>query len=114
MSAKQLLILGAAVLMSFLSRGALTGETQRPVVCRAELAIDPAQLESYKAVVKGEIDTSVRVEPGVLAIYCVAEKDNPRSVTPVEDAHLGYPASSSSRAFASWRSAVSKPSVNHL
>jgi hypothetical protein len=32
MSAKQLLILGAAVLMSFLSGGARTGETQRPVV----------------------------------------------------------------------------------
>ena len=77
MSAKQLLILGAAVLMSFLSGGARTGETQHPVVRIAELEIDPAQLESYKAVVKEEIDTSVRVEPGVLAIYCVAEKDNP-------------------------------------
>jgi hypothetical protein len=101
MSAKQLLILGAAVLMSFLSGGARTSEIQRPVMRRAELDIDPAQLESYKAVVKEEIETSVRVEPGVLAIYCVAEKDNSRSVTPVEDANLGYPASFSSRAFAS-------------
>ena len=77
MSAKQFVILGAAVLMSFLGGRALTGETQGPVVRIAELEIDPAQLESYQAVVKEEMETSVRVEPGVLAIYCVAEKDNP-------------------------------------
>jgi quinol monooxygenase YgiN len=76
MNAKQLLILGAAVLMSFLGGRALTGETQGPVVRIAELEIDPTQLESYQAVVKEEMETSVRVEPGVLAIYCVAEKDN--------------------------------------
>jgi quinol monooxygenase YgiN len=48
-----------------------------PVVRVAELEIDPAQLASYKAAVKEEMETSVRVEPGVLAIYAVAEKDNP-------------------------------------
>lgn len=48
-----------------------------PFVRIAELEIDPAQLESYKAAVKEEMETSVRVEPGVLAIYAVAEKDNP-------------------------------------
>ena len=48
-----------------------------PVVRIAELEIDPAQLDAYKAAVKEEMETSVRVEPGVLAIYAVAEKDNP-------------------------------------
>lgn len=48
-----------------------------PVVRVAELDIDPAQLEPYKAAVREEIETSVRIEPGVLAIYAVAEKDNP-------------------------------------
>ena len=43
----------------------------------AELEIDPARLESYKTAVKLEMETSVRVEPGVVAIYCVAEKDYP-------------------------------------
>jgi quinol monooxygenase YgiN len=77
MNAQQFLILGAAVLMSCLGGRALTGETQGPVVRIAELEIDPTQLESYQAVVKEEMETSVRVEPGVLAIYCVAEKDHP-------------------------------------
>ncbi len=48
-----------------------------PFVRVAELEIDPARLESYKAAVKEEMETSVRAEPGVLAIDAVAEKDNP-------------------------------------
>jgi len=47
------------------------------VVRIAELEIDPAQLDKYTAAVKEEMDISVRTEPGVLAIYSVAEKDNP-------------------------------------
>ena len=43
----------------------------------AELEIDPAQREAYKAAVMEEIDTSIRVEAGVLAIYSVALKENP-------------------------------------
>ena len=43
----------------------------------AELEIDPAQLDAYKAAVTEEIEDSIRLEPGVLAIYCVALKDRP-------------------------------------
>lgn len=48
-----------------------------PHVRIAELDIDPAQLEAYKAAVTEEIEASIRLEPGVLAIYSVALKDNP-------------------------------------
>lgn len=69
--------LGAAVL-SWLACGFAPAEqAQGPLVRIAELEIDPAQLDSYKAAVTEEIETSVRVEPGVLAIYSVAVKDNP-------------------------------------
>ncbi len=71
------LLVGASMVASAVGGYAVAQETQRPVVRIAELDIDPAQLESYKAVVKEEMETSIRVEPGVLAIYCVAEKDNP-------------------------------------
>ena len=43
----------------------------------AELEIDPVQLEAYKAAVIEEIDASIRLEPGVFAIYAVALKDQP-------------------------------------
>ena len=39
----------------------------RPLVRLAELEIDPAQLDSYKAFLREEIETSIRVEPGVLS-----------------------------------------------
>jgi quinol monooxygenase YgiN/phenylpyruvate tautomerase PptA (4-oxalocrotonate tautomerase family) len=48
-----------------------------PFVRVAELEIDPAQLDAYTAAVREEMETSVRVEPGVLSIHCVAEKDSP-------------------------------------
>jgi quinol monooxygenase YgiN len=46
----------------------------------AELEIDPAQLESYKAAVKGQIEAAIREEPGVLVLYAVAENDHPTRV----------------------------------
>ncbi|HXZ38657.1 MAG TPA: putative quinol monooxygenase [Thermodesulfobacteriota bacterium] len=80
MNAKQFLILVASVLTLSLCGGALAEEMQGRYVRLAELEIDPAQLESYKGVAKEQIETSVRVEPGVLALYAVSQKDNPAHV----------------------------------
>jgi len=52
-------------------------ETSAPFVLMAELEIDPAQLENYKAAVKEIVETSVQTEPGCLAINATFEKDNP-------------------------------------
>jgi len=46
----------------------------------AEIEIDPSQLEAYKAALKEQIEAAVRLEPGVLALYSVAEKENPARV----------------------------------
>jgi quinol monooxygenase YgiN len=58
----------------------LAMQKQTPLVRLAELEIDPAQLETYKAFLKEEIETSIRVEPGVLTLYAVAEKANPAHI----------------------------------
>lgn len=65
-----------------------------PFVRIAELDIDPAQLDAYRAAVKEEIEQSVRTEPGVLAIYAVAEKDVPTRFHLLEiyRDHAGYEA----------------------
>jgi quinol monooxygenase YgiN len=77
MNAKRLTKLGGVFLALALSGVAVAQEPRMPYVRIAELEIDPAQLDAYKASVKEEMEASVRVEPGVLAIYAVAEKDNP-------------------------------------
>jgi quinol monooxygenase YgiN len=66
-----------AFLAMDLNRSVIAEEVHMPLVRIAQLEIDPERLESYTAAVKEEIETSIRVEPGVLAIYAVAEKDNP-------------------------------------
>jgi quinol monooxygenase YgiN len=80
MNAKQLLILGASMLASSLPGLAVAEERQGQYVQMAEIEIDPAQLESYKAAVREQIETAVRVEPGVLVLYAVSEKDNPARI----------------------------------
>jgi quinol monooxygenase YgiN len=77
MNTNHLSAIGAAILASSLSGAALAAPAQEPLVRIAELDIDPAQVAAYQAAVKEEIEASVRIEPGVLAIYAVAEKDNP-------------------------------------
>jgi quinol monooxygenase YgiN len=50
----------------------------------AKLVIDSTQLDSYRAFLKEEIETSVRVEKGVLTLYAVAEKNKPTHITILE------------------------------
>jgi quinol monooxygenase YgiN len=84
MNAKRCLVLGAFVLASSLGAEALADEMQRPYVRVAQIEIDPAQLENYKAIAKEQIETAIRVEPGVLTLYAVAEQDNPTRVVVFE------------------------------
>jgi quinol monooxygenase YgiN len=46
----------------------------------AELEIDPGQLEAYKLALKEEIETSIRVEPGVLTLFAVSVKEHPEQI----------------------------------
>ncbi|GAB4498340.1 MAG: antibiotic biosynthesis monooxygenase [Saprospiraceae bacterium] len=57
---------------------------QNQMVRLAKLVIDSTQLENYKAALKEEIEASVRLEPGVLTLYAVAEKSNPTHITILE------------------------------
>jgi quinol monooxygenase YgiN len=45
-----------------------------------ELEIDPSQLEPFKAAIKENGETAVRVEPGCKGFSAVFEKDNPTRV----------------------------------
>lgn len=56
----------------------------KQMVRLAKLVIDSTQLEAYNALLKEEIEASVRLEPGVLTLYAVSEKEHPNHITILE------------------------------
>jgi quinol monooxygenase YgiN len=80
MDIKQLLLTASVLVASIPGLAAAADDMQRLYVQEAEIEIDPAQLEAYKAAVTEQIETATRVEPGVLVLYAVSEKDNPARV----------------------------------
>jgi quinol monooxygenase YgiN len=80
MDTKQLVILGASVLASSFGGSSMAQAPKDPYVRVAEIEIDPAQFEPYKAAAKEQIEAAVRLEPGVLTLYSVADKENPAHV----------------------------------
>jgi quinol monooxygenase YgiN len=101
MTARQALVVGTAVVASFLSaqRCFAAEEAGKMIVRIAELEIAPEQLDAYKLILKEEIETSIRVEPGVLTLYAVSVKGHPEQIRLFEmyrdaasyEAHLQSP-----------------------
>ena len=77
MNTKQLFLISASLLAAV---DAVAEVSQEQYVQVAELEIEPAQLEAYKAAVAEHAATAIRAEPGVLVLYAVAEKDNPTRI----------------------------------
>ena len=92
-------ILFITVGLLLVSKSHVMAQEKKQIVRLARLVIDSIQLESYNAFLKEEIETSVRVEPGVLTLYAVAEKSDPTNITILEiyadsaayEAHLQTP-----------------------
>jgi quinol monooxygenase YgiN len=70
-----------AAIPLLLIAGNVFAQEKIQVIHLAKLKIDSAQLENYKAALREEIETSIRVEPGVLTLYAIAEKNNPGYIT---------------------------------
>jgi len=83
MTERLALLLGTSLVASFLfwaQRCAAAESVGAPIVRIAELEIDPLQLDAYKLALKEEIETSIRVEPGVLTLYAVSLKEHPEQI----------------------------------
>ena len=50
------------------------------IVRIAELEIDPAQIDAYRALLAAEIEAAVEREPGVLMLHAVAERERPEQI----------------------------------
>ena len=62
----------------------VSAQKKSQMVRLAKIVIDSVRLENYKTLLKEEIETSVRVEPGVITLYAVSEKNNPTHITILE------------------------------
>jgi quinol monooxygenase YgiN len=83
MEVRQVLALGA-MMLAMASAPAFAQDSKEPYVRVAEIEIDPLQLDAYKAAVKEQIEAAVRLEPGVLALYAVMDKENPARIVVFE------------------------------
>lgn len=59
-------------------------EKSEKLVRLAKITVNPEHIDEYNAYLKEGAETAMRLEPGVLMIYAVAEKDAPHKVTIVE------------------------------
>jgi quinol monooxygenase YgiN len=73
-----------SLVMALFTAGTASAQDKNIVVRIAKLQIDSARLENYRAALKEHAETAVRVEPGVLTLYAVYEKNNPTHVTVFE------------------------------
>jgi len=80
---KSIKIILAFMVMQFTSHNVCAQEKGQ-IVRLAKLVIDSVHLESYKVFLKEGIETALRVEPGVLTIYALSEKENPTNFTILE------------------------------
>src|SRR6187402_206000 len=71
-------------MMTFFFCGQTSVQNKNQMVRLAKLVIDSTQLENYNALLKEEIEASVRLEPCVLTLYAVSEKNNPTHITILE------------------------------
>ena len=86
---KMLTIILAALCLATANAGAADAEPVKPaetpqkmpLVRMAHIELKPEMREAFLAAVTENMRESVAREPGVLALYCVAAKDNPNKLT---------------------------------
>ena len=61
-----------------------TAQEKSQMVRLAKIKVDPLQLDKYSIALNEQMSTAVRVEPGVLTYYAVADKSDPAYITILE------------------------------
>jgi len=77
----------------------MKAQSKEPIVRMAKIIVESKHLDTYKKLLKEEIETSIRIEPGVLTLYAVPENNNPTHIvffetyadTEAYQAHLKRP-----------------------
>ena len=72
------------ILITILTSRTTSAQTKTNYIRIASIVVDSTKLEIYRAALKEEIETSVRVEAGVLSLNAVYDKERPSHVTVFE------------------------------
>lgn len=62
----------------------LLAQSPQQMVRMAKITVDPSRLEEYHAALTLQMNTAIRLEPGVLSYYAVADKNTPSHITIIE------------------------------
>jgi len=76
-------VLSLFILTLSFSKKAMAQEKNQ-MIRLAKIKVDPLQLDKYNIALKEQMTTAVRVEPGVLTYYAVADKSDPSHITILE------------------------------
>ncbi|WP_324676589.1 putative quinol monooxygenase [Hymenobacter sp. GOD-10R] len=71
-------------LLVLLSCSSVSAQKTNMMIRMSEIEIDPNYLEEYKKILKEESRASVKLEPGVISIYPMYQKENPTQVRILE------------------------------
>ncbi|MFV8342962.1 putative quinol monooxygenase [Flavobacterium sp. XS2P39] len=78
-------LLTAIVALSLVTFSFSTVAQEKEQMVRlAKIKVDPLQLDTYNSALKEQMTTAVRLEPGVLTYYAVADKNTPSFITILE------------------------------
>jgi quinol monooxygenase YgiN len=77
----RLLIFLTATIFTLFINTKIMAQQKTPMYRIAKIQVDPAQLDKYTLALKEQMTTAIRVEPGVLSYYAVADKTNPSRIT---------------------------------
>lgn len=72
------------LVLLFVSYQTASAQQKNRMVRLSEIEIDPVYLDEYKAILKEESAASVKLEPGVIAIFPMYQKENPTSIRILE------------------------------
>ena len=75
---------GVLITLCFLSLRVGVSAQDPRVMQLAKLEIDSAQLGTYSRFLRAGMETALRLEPGVLMLYAVADKEHPTHITILE------------------------------
>ena len=83
-SKKWLAVVVALFILMFSLHTNVMAQQNNQMVRLAKIKVDPSKLAEYNTALKEQMATAVRLEPGVLTYYAVADKSDPTSITILE------------------------------